>query len=295
MTSHTPPASCAMQDRIDPLIAERAPWLAAPRLSSRLARGALDQVLRYRETVALAERFRLSTAHEIMDEMARRLARRVEITGLHRLPAEGPALVVANHPTGIADGIMLWHALAARRPDMYFFANADILRVLPQMARIICPVEWRPEKRSHAKSRETLAFSRTAMSEGRLGVLFPSGRLMQRRGLSLHERPWMASAAMMARRMDVPLIPIHIRARNSGLFYAFDRIHPTLRDITLFHETLNKAGQRYRITLGQPIAPETLPDRAEDATAMLKERVLSLGDTRFGPRPHGRPGVILAR
>ena len=50
MTSHTPPASCAMQDRIDPLIAERAPWLAAPRLSSRLARGALDQVLRYRET-----------------------------------------------------------------------------------------------------------------------------------------------------------------------------------------------------------------------------------------------------
>ena len=50
---------------------------------------------------------------------------------------------------------------------------------------------------------------------------------------------------------DLPVIPVNIRARNSALFYLFDFIHPTLRDITLFHETLNKHRQPYRITVGE--------------------------------------------
>ena len=69
---------------------------------------------------------------------------------------------------------------------------------------------------------------------------FRPGRLAKRRWWSLHERPWMASGAMMARRFNLPVVPLHITARNSALFYLFDRIHPTLRDITLFHEVLNK-------------------------------------------------------
>ena len=57
---------------------------------------------------------------------------------------------------------------------------------------------------------------------------------------------------MMARKFNLPVVPLHIRARNSALFYLFDRIHPTLRDITLFHEVLNKARQPYRLTILHP-------------------------------------------
>ena len=66
----------------------------------------------------------------------------------------------------------------------------------------------------------------------------------------------MASGAMMARKFNLPVVPLHITARNSALFYLFDRIHPTLRDITLFHEVLNKTRQRYRLTIGPPIDPD---------------------------------------
>ena len=90
-------------------------------------------------------------------------------------------------------------------------------------------------------------------------MLFPSGRLAKRRWWSLHERPWMASGAMMARKFNLPVVPLHITARNSALFYLFDRIHPTLRDITLFHEVLNKTRQPYRLTLGPAIEPDDLP------------------------------------
>jgi putative hemolysin len=113
-------------------------------------------------------------------------------------------------------------------------------------------------------------------------VIFPSGRLAKRRGLRLHEREWMASAAMIARKFDLPVIPVNVRARNSWLFYLFDLVHPTLRDITLFHETLNKDRQPFRITVGEPISPKALPAVSEGAIEVLKSETLALGG-RYAP------------
>lgn len=266
-----------MKDRIDPLIAERAPWLFSDRPGVALARAALDHLLSYEKTITLATSLEDMPSADIMAVMGRLLARDLEVSGLSHLPRHGPALVVANHPTGIADGIILHETLRHVRPDAYYFANHDILRVLPQMADMIAPVEWRLEKRSHGKTRETMAYTRRAVDQGRLGVIFPSGRLAKRRGLALHERPWMASAAMIARKFDLPVIPVHIQARNSWLFYLFDLVHPTLRDITLFHETLNKARQPFRITLGEAISPSALPTRSDEGIALLRRATLALG------------------
>lgn len=266
-----------MQDRIDPLIAERAPWLFTGQLHHRAALGLLCAMLGYKETVRLASEMEQLPAPLIMARMARLIARQVSVSGLENLPSTGAALVVANHPTGIADGIILHSLLAQKRPDLFFYANRDILRVLPQMEDMIAPVEWRPEKRSHSKTRETMDFTRQAISSGRLGVIFPSGRLAKRSGLRLHERPWMASAAMIARKFNLPVVPVNIRARNSSLFYLFDLIHPTLRDITLFHETLNKHRQPFAVTVGAPISPEALPDNAQESIETLRTETLRLG------------------
>jgi len=275
-----------MRDRIDPLIEDRAPWLFRPTLAATVARPALNRVLGYDRTVALAETFETLPCGEIMDIMAAKLARNVEVSGLGQMPRHGPALVVANHPTGIADGIILHSVLRTVRKDAYYFANHDILKVLPQMDEMIAPVEWRKDRRSHAKTRGTMVFARQAVKDGRLGVIFPSGRLAKRRGARLHERPWMASAAMLARKFDLPVIPIHLRARNSALFYLFDAIHPTLRDITLFHETLNKHRQPYDIRVGEPISPKALPENSEEGIEILRRATLALGEA-------ASPGVSL--
>jgi putative hemolysin len=269
-----------MKDRIDPLIEDRAPWLFRPTLAASLARPALNRLLGYDKTVALAEALQDLSSIDIMNRMADQLARDVSVSGLGHVPKHGAALVVANHPTGIADGIILHSALRQVRKDAYFFANHDIMKVLPQMGDMIAPVEWRKERRSHAKTRGTMVFARQAVKEGRLGVIFPSGRLAKRRGARLHERPWMASAAMLARKFELPVIPIHLQARNSALFYLFDAIHPTLRDITLFHETLNKYRQPYEIRVGEPISPKALPENSEDGIELLRRATLALGEAR---------------
>lgn len=266
-----------MRERIDPLIAERAPWLFSNRLGTVKAHHLLNHMLGYETTVRLAEHFRDRPTAEIMGVMGDYLAQDVEASGLDNIPRQGPALIVANHPTGIADGIILHHLIAPLRPDLYVYANSDILRILPQMESLIVPVEWRLDRRTLSKTRETMALTRKAAEAGRLGVIFPAGRLAKRRGLRLYERPWMPSAAMIARKLDLPVIPVNIRARNSALFYLFDLIHPTLRDITLFHETLNKHRQPYRVSVGKPIQPRSLPATSEDGIELLRRETLALG------------------
>ncbi|MFP7571352.1 lysophospholipid acyltransferase family protein [Marivita sp. S2033] len=283
---HRPVTDSLVKNRIDPLIEDRAPWLFRKTIAASLARPVLNRILGYGRTVALADTFSDQSAKQVMDQLAQTLAQRVSVTGLDRLPKRGAALVVSNHPTGIADGIILHSVLTQVRDDAYFFANHDILKVLPQMETMIAPVEWRTDRRSHAKTRETMVYAKRAVQDGRLGVIFPSGRLAKRRGMRLHERRWMPSAAMLARKFDLPVIPIHLQARNSALFYLFDAIHPTLRDITLFHETLNKHRQPYAICIGDPISPSALPENSEDGIALLRRATLALGEAQS-------PGVSL--
>lgn len=266
-----------MKDRLDPLIAERAPWLFRDGVLSHVARRALMSLLGYQRTVDLGALYEDWPTDHIMHHLAGLLARDVAVKGLDNIPRHGAAMIVCNHPTGIADGIILHHVLFQLRPDMFIYANSDILRILPQFESLIAPVEWRKEKRTRAKTRETMEYTNRAIEAGRIGVIFPSGRLAKRQGLSLHERPWMASAAMIARKYDLPIIPLHIRARNSALFYLFDLLHPTLRDITLFYETLNKDRQPYRLTIGEPISAAALPAKSDDAIEVLRRATLALG------------------
>lgn len=275
--SSTRSGDSRMRAVVDQLIEERAPWMRRSGLGVRAARAVLYRLLRYETTVRIGETLEPMPGADILNSLYGMIARHVEVQGLERIPAAGPAIIVSNHPTGIADGVVLFGALAQRRPDLFIFANADALRVLPQLGQVIAPVEWRPEKRTHKQNRETLAYAHKAFEDGRMAVIFPSGRLAKRRWLSLHERPWMASAAMLARKYGLPVVPLHITARNSAMFYLFDRIHPTLRDITLFHEVLNKRHQPYRITVGAPIDPGLLPAGTNEATEVLKARTLELG------------------
>ena len=269
-------ARAEMQARLDPLIAERAPWLYSDRAHHRAARQVMLRLLRYPRTIELAAEFRDLPMPEIIRRMSDLIVRDVRVQGMQHIPATGPALIVSNHPTGIADGIVMHAVMAPLRDDLFIYANHDMIRVLPQTEELIAGVEWRQEKRSHAKTKATMDYTRTALAAGRIGLIFPSGRLAKRRGLTLHERPWMASAAMIARKFGVPVIPLRIRARNSALFYLLDRLHPTLRDVTLFNEVLNKAGQPYRITVGVPIKPSTLPARSEEAIMVMRNHVLAV-------------------
>ena len=86
----------------------------------------------------------------------------------------------------------------------------------------------------------------------------------------LVEQPRLSSVAIFARKYDCPLVPVRIEARNSWLYYWFWKINEELRDITLFHELLNKKGKRYKITFGPVIRPDALAGDATDVAEALR-------------------------
>lgn len=260
---------------VEQLIRERAPKLMK-HPAFPVLRGPLFRLLAYDAAVFLTDAIRGLSGHEAFALVANHLRARLDVGGLTNVPGNGAAFVVSNHPTGLADGLAVFQALRDRRPDLCFLANADALRVIPGAADLIIPVEWRREKRSRAKSRQTLVDIREAVRAGRLLVFFPSGRLARLGWRGLAERPWEPSAFSLAIKHGVPIVPLRMRARNSALYYGFSKTSTELRDITLFHELLNKKGRTFRLTFGEAIRPEELPSRAEEALAYVRARVAKL-------------------
>jgi putative hemolysin len=261
----------------DVLIAERAPRLTGSPLWP-LARPFLYKLLNYRHAVRMADAVRPLSGAGALDYMSDLLDLKVTVMNPDRIPATGRCVVVANHPTGIADGIAVFDAIRARRQDTVFFANADALRVSPRLGEAVIPVEWVVEKRTREKTRATLQAAKAAFEAERCVVMFPAGRLARvGRDGSITDPEWAPTATSLARKYGAPIVPIHVAGPESRLFHWFDRISPELRDITLFHELLNKKRKRFFLKVGKPIPPERLDIEAARATYALKaftERVL---------------------
>ena len=101
----------------------------------------------------------------------------------------------------------------------------------------------------------------------------PAGALSLPHGAALRDPPWAPTPVQLARRFELPVIPIHIAARNSALHYALLRLSPRLRDLTVFRELVNKRRTRFRVTIGTPIPADRLPASDIDAITQLFDEV----------------------
>jgi putative hemolysin len=258
---------------VDVLIEERAPRLAGGPFWP-LARPALYQALNYKTARAMADAIAPLGGRAALDHVSRILDLKVRDRFLaERLPANGRCVIVANHPTGIADGVAVYDAVKRTRPDVCFFANADAHRVCPGFIDVLIPVEWVTAKRTIEKTKRTLRMANQAFNEERPVMIFPAGRLARMENGQATDPDWEPSAVSMARKNKAPIIPIHVQGPYPFLFHTFDKFSKELRDITLFHELLNKKGQGYDLIVGPPIPPEQLAGDAEDTTLKLKRYV----------------------
>ena len=254
---------------VDILIEERCPKTAA-HWSWPIVRPVLYAALGYRKARRMADEITPLTGLQAFDRLSRQLNLDVVVNGQQRIPREGRCVVVANHPTGLADGIAMFDCLRDIRPDMTFFANADALRVNARFEDLIIPIEWVPEKRNTAKTKETLRLAGEAFAQERCVVIFPSGRLAHRENGRLVDKDWFPTAVSLARKQKAPIVPMHIGAKNSSLYYALSALSGELRDITLFNELLNKAGAPFDITVGPTIQPDRLKGDPAGLTTSLK-------------------------
>lgn len=257
----------------DELIAERGEKIVNSRWWP-LVRPFLYKILHYDDAVRMADEVGPLPGRAAMEYASQLLSLDLDVGGLERIPKSGAFVMAVNHPTGIADGVAVYDALKQVREDISIFTNRDALRINPRLAEYLIPVEWREDFRDRPKMRETLTLSSLAFKEGRAVVMFPSGRIAYWKDGRLNERPWLTTAVTLPRKHNVPVLPVNLRARNSGLFYWFSNWSAELRDMTVFHELLNKKGKTFHITIGPLIPPERLADgEAADIARGLQTHV----------------------
>lgn len=257
---------------VDVLIEERCPKLRASP-AWPVARPLLYSLLGYGKARAMADELVQLTGRQSFDRLSGQLAFDMTVSGIDRLPATGRCIVAANHPTGLADGVAVWDLLKKKRDDIIFFANADAVRVNPRFEDVIIPVEWVVAKRSPAKARETLKRAADAFAQEKCVVIFPSGRLARKVEGRMEEKEWFPTVVGLARKQGAPVVPLNLDARNSALYYLFCDLSNELRDITLFHELLNKRGSKIRMTFGEMIHPDLLHGEPAAVTEKLKQHV----------------------
>ena len=259
---------------VDQLIAERGQKIVKNPLWP-VMRPLLHVLLHYRQAHEFADDIANLPGFDAFEYVSRYLQLQLKVRNKDRIPAKGGFVLVSNHPTGIADGVAMFDLLKDTRPDMTFFANRDAIRVNPRFVEMIIPVEWREEYKSKLKARETLQLTNHAVKQGKATVLFPSGRIAYWANGRLNEQTWKQSAVGLARRYGLPVLPVHTAARNSGLFYWFAKHSTELRDMTVFHEVLNKRGDTFEFNIGPLIQPEELEGEPGAVTRALEHYTVS--------------------
>jgi putative hemolysin len=286
------------QHIVDILIAERAPKLRASALWPVL-RPVLYRLLDYAKARQMVDAITPPDGPPMSGEatmayVSDLLAVKTDVRGLERVPPAGRLVVVCNHPTGLTDGVALYDALRTVRPDLLIYCNSDALRVNPRLAEVLIPVEWVESKRTRERTRVTLTMSRAVLEAERCIVIFPAGRLAVKRDGWLTDPPWQPTAVSLARKYGAPICPVHLAGPPSTLFHVLDGVSQELRDITLFHEMLNKRGREYDLTVGPLIEGAALegdPAVVMPAIKAYVERLLpsdptcAFADFAHAPQP----------
>ena len=280
------PAASPDKHIVDVLIEERAPKLSNGPLWP-IIRPPLYTVLNYQKAIRMADQIAPMSGHDALESVSGLLSVKLEISGIERMPREGPFLLLSNHPTGITDGVAMYDAIKTLRPDSLFYANSDAMRVCPRFDEVLIPVEWVQAKRTRERTRLTLKMTDDALEKGRPIVIFPAGRLARQRDGMLLDPEWMPTAASLARKYELPIVPVHMSGPYSFWFHTFSKFSAELRDITLFHELLNKQGKTYKLTFGPLIPAEHAVGDSTSVIRKLKyyiERILPRApDTPFDP------------
>ncbi|MCA8885032.1 MAG: 1-acyl-sn-glycerol-3-phosphate acyltransferase, partial [Hyphomonadaceae bacterium] len=219
---------------VDVLIEERAPKLSSGAAWPML-RPILYTVLNYNKAVRMADMIAPMSGRDALEAISDLLSVKLDISGLERMPKDGPFIILSNHPTGITDGIALYDTVKHARPDVLFYANSDAERVCPRFNETLIPVEWVLAKRTRERTRVTLKMTEEAFDAKRPLAIFPAGRLARLRDGALRDPEWMPTAASLARKYEVPILPVHMSGPYSFWFHTFAKFSAELRDITLFH------------------------------------------------------------
>lgn len=167
------------------------------------------------------------------------------------IPAQGGTIIVANHPFGGVEGLLLLQLLGQRRQDVKVMGNRVLSRI-PELADLLIPVDVFNPQQHQASNARSLRESIHWLQQGGCLILFPAGEVshLKLRHREISDPAWHPVAGALWRHTKARVVPAYIRGHNSWLFQLAGLCHPRARTALLPRQLLNKQGQSLELRLG---------------------------------------------
>lgn len=173
----------------------------------------------------------------------------ISAASLNNIPSQGRVIIVANHPIGTLDGLALLEMVKGIRPDVKVLAN-ELLQAISPLRQSFFPINNMSAKASHKTQFKAMT---DALEADEAVIIFPAGVVSRLGGFSIQDGEWKTGFLKLAQKTHSPILPLHIQARNSALFYGASLIYKPLSTLLLMNEMFTKNGKTIGFKTGKLI------------------------------------------
>lgn len=189
---------------------------------------------------------------------------------LGNIPKDRPVILIANHPYGILDGLMMGHILSQTRGDFRILAH-QIFRKAEDLNRVVLPVSFAETKDALRMNIATRKAALEYLGQGGAVGIFPGGTVSTAKHpfAKPMDPGWRGFTARMVAKSDALVVPLYFEGHTSRLFQIASHLHATLRMGLLIKEFKARVDSSVGVVIGEPIERDRLNRYGGDTKGMM--------------------------
>lgn len=198
------------------------------------------------------------------------------------IPKTGPLVVVANHPFGVLDGIVIcWLISLARAEDDFKILTNAALDGIPEARPYLLPVNFAETKEALAANLQMRKDAMQLVKSGGCVIVFPSGGVATAPTpfyKTAAEDEWKPFTSNLITRTGAHVTPFFFSGQNSRLFQIASHLSIELRLALVFREVKRRMGTDLKVEIGDTLSQDDLKDAGKRAELMkfLREKTYGL-------------------
>ena len=171
------------------------------------------------------------------------------------IPKAGSSIIVANHPFGLLDGLIICSIICDIRKDYKILINDEVSQI-DQIREYLLPIKFSTLTEDIKKNIISKKKAIEHVNSNGILITFPSGEVATSSLIfnEANERRWKPLIGSIINKTNAAIIPVRFFGKNSLFFQTIGFVNNNLRRILFIRELLNKKNQTFKLSIGKKIS-----------------------------------------